>query len=162
MNTSTPDNDKRQQLRRKLIRGSFSVPAVLAVHNGSALAASSNRVQCAKNSIQNGTTTGKMVNTYKEISTGTIWVNYQELSNIASAMHAEYTLPSFGYFKIPDDNSSSQPVNGFETVTGQVPVIFTIDNDVITLVGAQGMSGLPSGGGPISASCWSSLAVATP
>jgi hypothetical protein len=35
--------------RRKLIRGSLSLPAVLAVHNGSALAATSNQFRCANN-----------------------------------------------------------------------------------------------------------------
>ena len=35
--------------RRRLIRGSFSLPAVLAVHNGSALAARSNQFRCVLN-----------------------------------------------------------------------------------------------------------------
>lgn len=41
--------DAKTQARRRLLRGSFSVPAVLAVHNGSALAARSNQFRCVLN-----------------------------------------------------------------------------------------------------------------
>jgi hypothetical protein len=49
MDPQAPDTDVKTQARRRLLRGSFSVPAVLAVHNGSALAASSSKLRCAVN-----------------------------------------------------------------------------------------------------------------
>lgn len=54
MNDHAPQPDVKTPARRKLIRGAFSVPALLAVHNGSALAASSNTLRCALNAAQNG------------------------------------------------------------------------------------------------------------
>lgn len=49
MDPQAPDIDVKTQARRRLLRGSFSVPAVLAVHNGSALAARSNQFRCVLN-----------------------------------------------------------------------------------------------------------------
>ena len=41
--------ETRPSARRKLLRASFAVPVVLAVHNGAALAAKSNALRCAVN-----------------------------------------------------------------------------------------------------------------
>ena len=51
MKPQEPTSEATNQARRRLIRGSFSVPAVLAVHNGSALAARSNQFRCVLKQI---------------------------------------------------------------------------------------------------------------
>lgn len=53
MNNDLQEPTRQISARRKLIRGAFSVPAVLAVHNGSALAAASNKMQCAIKALSN-------------------------------------------------------------------------------------------------------------
>jgi len=53
VNKNSQEPTGQVSARRKLIRGAFSLPAVLAVHNGSALAASSNKMRCAVNALTN-------------------------------------------------------------------------------------------------------------
>ena len=58
MDQTQPATPARSSARRRLLRGSFSLPAVLAVHNGSALAARSNQFRCMINAT---TLTGAQV-----------------------------------------------------------------------------------------------------
>lgn len=55
MDDHAPKTDVKTRARRKLIRGAFSVPALLAVHNGSALAASTSaRMRAVLNALPDG------------------------------------------------------------------------------------------------------------
>lgn len=89
--------------RRRLLRGSFSLPAVLAVHNGSALAARSNQFRCIANQTPVGggaapgltdtTANWVRVTRYRFVS-GTVttyWVKVLDLTAIATASGLTYS-----------------------------------------------------------------------
>lgn len=100
MDSSTPSNDTKTLARRRLLRGSFSVPAVLAVHNGSALAKRSNQYRCIVNRTPSGggatpgvgdtTLDWVRVARYRKGSTSEYFVRVDELQSIASAAGLVY------------------------------------------------------------------------
>lgn len=51
MSDANQTDATRPNARRRLLRGSFALPTVLAVHNGSALAARSNQYRCVINDV---------------------------------------------------------------------------------------------------------------
>lgn len=183
---STPPTDAKTTARRRLLRGSFSVPAVLAVHNGSALAARSNQFRCAVNAVGgSGTlpaetwlsnTTDKWVRVpvYKctRISNGKSVafeaVKVQELSAIASARSLGFVAPTGtdtgwatyasggGYAYCTAPASSSDSGK-------RAAVLFknygTSSQPNIKVVGfVQPGQTTGSGHGGIMASCWTSIA----
>lgn len=90
--------------RRKLIRGSFSLPAVLAVHNGSALAARSNQFRCVLNQTPNsgGVAPGltdtslnwlRVPRYRKSTSTTKFYVSVQDLTAVATNVGLVYGGP---------------------------------------------------------------------
>ena len=52
MNEAVETGGRRESARRRLVRGAFAVPAVLALHSGSALAATSN-LRCVNTQVAN-------------------------------------------------------------------------------------------------------------
>ena len=51
MDDSQNTSSNKTAARRRLLRGSFALPAALAVHNGSALAQASNKLRCMINAV---------------------------------------------------------------------------------------------------------------
>ncbi len=101
MDPQAPDTDVKTQARRRLLRGSFSVPAVLAVHNGSALAAASNKFLCAikattGNSIPlpTGTTSDSYLRVAIYQFEGKKYVSVWDLKGVADARLLSISLPS--------------------------------------------------------------------
>lgn len=86
--------EAKPNARRRLIRGSFSVPAVLAVHNGSALAASSSKLRCAVNA-----TTGTSI-AVPGVSTSAD--TYERVGFFAASVTANSGTETKYYVKVSD------------------------------------------------------------
>ena len=181
MDENAQHTETKVSARRKLIRGTFSVPAVLAVHNGSALAAASNNKACAIKSIDADPSTppqpisgnagdGFTRASYYADDTATpkLWVRYSDLDTIAQSKGLSLRTPSgisTGFIQVvtggtytygsPGGNVSSNP-------SGSVALLFdkngTAPNTVrITNIIQPGVTSFGSGKGVVTASCWSSL-----
>lgn len=181
MDPQVPTPDAKTQARRRLIRGSFSVPAVLAVHNGSALAATSNKFLCAIKSTSGASNvapapgpaddgwTRVQVYEWKVSSTETrFYVLDADLARKAGELGVAYVRPSTnntGYFAyganlgftytpapdIPDELTGS---------SAWVALLFMPNTaGSVDLVGfVQPLSSATiSGRGAISGSCWTSI-----
>lgn len=166
--------------RRKLIRGAFSVPAVLAVHNGSALAATSNNKSCAIKSIASDPTTPPqpIVGTgadgwtraafYTDSSaTPTRWVVYSDLSTIAASKGVGLTSPSgtnTGYIQVIAGGTYTygSPTLPLSSAAGSVALLFDNAGAAPTTVRIVGFiqpsaTGFVANTGVVTTSCWSSL-----
>lgn len=181
MDPQAPTPDAKTQARRRLIRGSFSVPAVLAVHNGSALAAASNNKMCAIKSIATDPATPPQPITgtggdgwtrapfYKDsASTPKSWVRYSDLSTIATSKGLGLVSPSgsnTGFVQVITGGTYAfgSPVGSVAaTPAGSVALLF--DNagaapNTVRIIGfiQPGAAAFGSGTGVITNSCWSSL-----
>lgn len=170
------------EARRRLVRGSFSVPAVLAVHNGSALAASSNNKRCAINSIASDPQTPPQPITgaggdgwsrtsyYLDSATPTprLWVRYSDVQTHASNKGLGLLAPTgtnTGFIRVVSGGawafgSPTGPVGA--TASGSVALLF--DNagaapNTVRIIGIvqPGAAAFASGTGVVTTSCWSSL-----
>jgi len=181
MDPQVPTPDAKTQARRRLIRGSFSVPAVLAVHNGSALAASSNKFRCAINATTGASNPAPApgpadnwtrVPVYqwdKDANTTKYYVKSADLIAVASSRGLGYVPPSgtdtgwiafksgagYAFVKAPGGTVTVSSANAavlFDTV-GTAP------SQTVRVVGfvQPGSATTVSGMGAISASCWTSI-----
>lgn len=182
MDHPAPSSDTVFRARRKLVRGTFAVPAALAVHNGSALAASSNNKRCAVNAVGStsggtapaaikgtGTDTFTRVAVYKDqASTPNYWVRISELQAQATNKGLGFVSPSgidTGYVQVVPGGAFAygSPTGSVGTVVqGRVAVLFdnagTAPNTVrINGFVQYGATTLPTGKGVVTGSCWSSL-----
>lgn len=104
MKPQAPTSVAKTEARRRLIRGSFSLPAVLAVHNGSALAARSNQFRCVLNQTPagGGAFPGLTDNTqdwirvarYKTSGSDRWWVRVADLTAVGAASGVGYGGPA--------------------------------------------------------------------
>lgn len=148
MDPQAPTPDAKIQARRRLIRGSFSVPAVLAVHNGSALAARSNQFRCVLNQtpstggaapgLTDTTLDWVRVPRYKRNGANEYYVNVAALAQIASTAGLGYGGPAGTSASVSVDggaatsafwlpwHSSGSPAapSGPLTTNGSVAVLF--------------------------------------
>ncbi len=174
MDERNTDSDNRRQLRRKLLRGSFSVPAVLAVHNGSALAATSSAQACAVKSIADrhavpapGAAGWASVAYHNDgASPPKQWVLWNDLTTLAAASGVGLAIPAganSGYIEYVAGGAYQfgAPVGSVATAeAGTVPLVFHDNGDgTVTIVGLvqPGTTGFNTGSGVVSGSCWSSL-----
>lgn len=171
--------DCRNKIRRKLIRGSFSAPAVLAVHNGSALAASSNNKRCAINSIASDPTTPPQpiagsggdgfsrANYYNDAASPTpaLWVKKSELDTLAAGAGVGINSPSgtnTGYIQVITGGAYAYgtPTGSVgATPTGSVALLFQDSGGSISIIGfvQPGTATFATNTGVVTGSCWSSL-----
>lgn len=182
MDHPAPSSDTLFRARRKLVRGTFAVPAALAVHNGSALAAASNNRRCAINSITDPTRTppagvvgtthdGRWtrVKVYQEAGTGYYWVSKTELNDFATAKNLGFLGPSGSGTHIRSYTNGTysytlgSPSGGL-SLAGYVAVLF--DNagtapNTVRVVGfvKWGATSFSGATGAVTGSCWSSLTV---
>lgn len=185
MNENEQLHSAPSSARRKLLRGTFSVPAVLAVHNGSALAAASNNKACAIRSIASdpatppqpisgsGTDGWSRASYYLDAnSTPRKWVRYSDLQTLANAKGVGLVIPSTvnssgvqtGFIRVKTGG-----LYEFGTPTGSVSntpagsVALLFDNagagPTIRITGfvQQGAASFTTGTGVVTTSCWSSL-----
>lgn len=125
MKDQAQPSDVKISARRKLIRGSFSLPAVLAVHNGSALAARSNQFRCVLNQtpaaggVAPGLTETSQdwirVNRYRQGSTNRYFVSIQDLQKVATDIGAPYL--SYNGPAPTTNNEVTVNITGTGTVT---------------------------------------------
>ena len=101
MDPQAPTPDSKTQARRRLIRGSFSVPAVLAVHNGSALAAASNKFRCALNAttganipLPTGTTSDSFLRVAIYELGSKKYISVYDLKGVADARNLPMSYPT--------------------------------------------------------------------
>jgi hypothetical protein len=165
--------------RRKLIRGAFSVPAVLAVHNGSALAASSNNARCAINAVSSNQAlpTSNVaspdnwvrVQRYRRISNQVPFVRLTDINAIAASLGISVAIPgvtsSTTLIRWSDGNLAIFPTNEVQVDANNV-VALRFDAggsgaNPIRIVGivtsAQSGTTPPSGTNAIAQSCWTSM-----
>lgn len=181
MNEHAPQTDTLSQARRKLLRGTFAVPAVLAVHNGSALAATSNNKRCAINSIASDPTTppqpiaGAGTDAWTrafyyndQASPAAQWVRYADLVTLSGAKGVGLATPAgtnTGYIRVVAGGlyAFGTPTgNVGTTAAGSVALLF--DNagtapTTVRIVGfiQPGAATFATGTGVVTGSCWSSL-----
>jgi hypothetical protein len=167
--------------RRKLVRGAFSLPAVLAVHNGSALAASSNKFRCATNAVSSNQSlpvssvtaadTWVRVQRYKRISNNVPFVRIADINGIAALLGIAVSIPGVTsattVIRWSDGNLQTSDINLFQT-DGNNLVALRFDSggggaSPIRIVGivtsAQSSGASPTGTNAITQSCWTSIAM---
>lgn len=183
MDPQAPDTDVKTQARRRLLRGSFSVPAVLAVHNGSALAAASNKFLCA---VKATTGSGNAapapapapdnwtrVSVYEVVESSTVtkfYVRTGDLQAIANSRNLAFVTPAgtdTGWVAFVAGGLyqfAPTPANTPSPTSVLTAVLFdnvgTAPNQTVRVVGfvQPGAPGTaPVGQGAISASCWTSI-----
>lgn len=102
MNETRPSTESHNSARRRLVRGSFALPTVLAVHNGSALAARSNQFRCVINdvaarqapavlTIADPNDKWMRVQRWREGTSGPYYVKVADLQSVASTAGINYT-----------------------------------------------------------------------
>lgn len=179
MNEELQKSTGQVSARRKLIRGAFSVPAVLAVHNGSALAASSNKMQCAVKAVASnqtlpvsnvaGADNWVRVQRYKRISNGTPFVSMADINAVAASFNIGVAIPgvsaSTTFIRWSDGAPVSFATNQVQTdVPNLVALRFDANGPAanpIQIVGivTRDLSGgtAPFGTNAIAQSCWTSM-----
>lgn len=180
MNENEQLHSAPSSARRKLLRGTFSVPAVLAVHNGSALAAASNNKACAIKSIaadpasppvpiSGSSTDGWSRAAYylDANSTPRKWVRYSDLMTHANAKGVGLVIPggiNSGFIRVKTGGlyEFGSPTGSVSnTPAGSVALLF--DNagagPTIRIIGfvQPGTTSFTTGTGVVTTSCWSSL-----
>lgn len=181
MDENAQHTEPKISARRKLIRGTFSVPAVLAVHNGSALAATSNNKACAIKSIaadpstppqpiSGNTGDGFTRASYYADDTATpgLWVRHSDLVTIAGSKAlglVAATGSNTGFIRVITGGgyAFSTPGGNVSTnASGSVALLF--DNggaapNTVRIVGfiQPSASAFATGTGVVTTSCWSSL-----
>lgn len=165
--------------RRKLVRGAFSLPAVLAVHNGSALAASSNKFRCATNAVSSNqslpassvlaTDNWLRVQRYKLTSNNVPFVRIADINSVAALLGITVAIPgvnsSTTVIKWADGSLQTDAVGLFQTDgTNLVALRFDSGGTVVNpirIVGivtsAQSSGASPPGTNAITQSCWTSI-----
>jgi hypothetical protein len=179
VNENRQEPTRQVSARRKLIRGAFSVPAVLAVHNGSALAASSNNMRCAVNAVSSNQAlpvsnaaspdNWVRVQRYRRTSNNVPFVKISDINAIASTLGLSVAIPgvtsSTTLIRWSDGNlatfSPSQvQTDGSNVVALRFDAGGTAANP-IRIVGivteAQSGAAAPSGSNAIAQSCWTSM-----
>lgn len=139
--------------RRKLLRGSFALPTVLAVHNGSALAARSNRFRCVLHDTPagGGMTPGLTDNSrdwmrvqrYRAGTTGNYkyYVKVADLSSVATAANISYAGPAgtVGTTETGTGVAYWIPWHASETVGAPATgTVLTLDGSAAVLFNATG------------------------
>ncbi len=163
--------------RRKLLRGSFALPTVLAVHNGSALATSSTKLRCALNQTDPAllaplfpaeaiaADNSPRVTVYHDAVDGKRYVKVTDLSGIAGL-----PIPALGFVAPAGTSGWVQYVSGGaytqvtpagtpQSTSALAAVLFDGDGVSLRVVGfvqpAQATAASRVSG--LTASCWSSV-----
>lgn len=178
MDTNEQISPKPATARRRLLRGAFSVPAVMAVHNGSALAASSNKLNCALK-ITNGTpilpvsvTTADgyvRVSRYQTVvfTVTRKWIKVSDLQAVATVAGLPFVSPTgtnTGWVEYLVGGTyvfGSPPITPTVT-TSLVAVLFDSNGSApnfIRVVGFRqsGQTTAPAKTSAVTGSCWTSL-----
>lgn len=169
MDKQIPNPDDKLSARRRLLRGSFSVPAVLTLASGSALAAKS--ATCLAKATATPSTAALMTGTPSDTFVRVQLVAYIESSTTKYAL----TRASFGSMVVSTSfwasdtvwqqfDDSANGVTGSQQ-TSAVPSGSTSNkwvalrfNNAGEIVGA----GLSGTGSVVGSSCWTSMKMTTP
>lgn len=175
MDQPTQPASSPNSARRKLIRGSFSVPAVLAVHNGSALAGTSNDERCAINGT-NGTAVFpaavtvadgyKRVTKYFDSASGKSFIQVSDLQAVATVSGTTFVAPTgtaTGWVRYVTGGTYtySAPTGTPTATTTLVAVLFDSNgvSPVIRVVGfvQPSQTTAPAKTSALTGSCWASM-----
>lgn len=184
MDDNVREPESRRSARRRLIKGSFSAPAVLTLASGSALAKSSS--QCIANDAAAGVKPGVQTNgttwvqvqiyTYTTGNSTSSWVRGSDLLNIATAANvtcswitaAQYLCMIGG--KAPSSNNPDYVAGNIYDNTTPTPApplsklaILNGKSYAVTVDSSGNIIGVDSvikgtgTGGAVHLSCWSSI-----
>jgi len=177
----TQQLDPKGSARRKLVRGTFAAPALLALHSGGALAASSN-LRCI--SVRNANpvspvpavTSSPTADTYLRYQLWSIqnngnstiagyFVRGADLAPLARAGQAPY-LPSSQaqLFDVSTNTGSATFTTDPPSMTGNQSVVRSEKFAVLRIDANGRIVGIGSGGtgSAVSGSCWTSFAAGAP
>jgi hypothetical protein len=171
MDSNTPDADAKTRARRRLLRGSFSVPAVLTLASGSALAATSTTclAKATKESSTAPLTNGSPTDTFLRVRLVAYTVGsttkhaVTRLSFGAIPVNTAFWTSSVAWQEF--DVAQNKVVAGTEQ-TGAIPGTTSTSNYYVALrLNASGEIvgvGLSGSGSVVGSSCWTSMKMAGP
>lgn len=165
MNHDQQGNKETVSARRRLVRGAFATPTVLALHSGGALAAASSALRCVVNQNLAPITSGPSIVvdtvnlTYvrvqlrKELTVASYWVFGGDLPANRSAPPTLPSATAYQAFNIVTNTLAAAPA-----VPLAVPNL--VANYAVLRVDATGKVvgvGAGVGGSAIGKSCWTSF-----
>lgn len=180
MDNDLRDHDGHRTARRRLIKGSFSAPAILTLASGSAWAASSSRCIAneAAREIHPGVQTGAtylqvQIYTYAKGNTTSYWVRGADLQAIATAAGVGcFQITTTQYLCMVGGKAPSGPTDyqagaiyDSSTDPAMTPTLlamFTGNYYAVSVDSSGNIIGVDSviksgSGGAVHMSCWSSL-----